>query len=104
MVGIWSPGRTLDDLEKEVILHAYKFYGYNKTKTASSLGIAIRTLDNKLEHYGDAGKRFGNPDGVRESENAGTQGTEIGNGAKSGVCMEPTSQIPKKQSMPMQKR
>lgn len=47
----WSPGRTLEDVEKDIILHAFKFYGYNKTRTAESLGIAIRTLDNKLAKY-----------------------------------------------------
>jgi len=43
--------RTLEDIEREVILHRYRFYAYNKTKTAQSLGIAIRTLDNKLAKY-----------------------------------------------------
>lgn len=48
---IWQPGRTLDDIEKEVILKALGFYQGNKTHTARSLGIAIRTLDNKLAKY-----------------------------------------------------
>lgn len=47
----WQPGQTLDDVEKEVILKAFSFYQGNKTQTAKSLGIAIRTLDNKLERY-----------------------------------------------------
>ena len=49
---MWQPGRKLEDVEKEVILSAYRFYNENKTRTASSLGIAIRTLDNKLAKYG----------------------------------------------------
>lgn len=55
----WTPGRTLADIEKEVILHAHRFYGFNKTKTAQSLGIAIRTLDARLAQYeaGDHGPR-----------------------------------------------
>lgn len=47
----WTPGITLESAEKEIIQQALKFYGRNKTQTADSLGIAIRTLDNKLEKY-----------------------------------------------------
>ncbi len=48
---VWSPGVKLDDIEKQVILKAYSHFGKNKTATANALGIAIRTLDNKLERY-----------------------------------------------------
>jgi hypothetical protein len=47
----WIPGMTLEALEKICILKAYSFYKNNKTITANSLGIAIRTLDTKLEKY-----------------------------------------------------
>ncbi len=47
----WSPGITLDAVEKMVILKAYYFFKCNKTATSSSLGISIRTLDTKLEKY-----------------------------------------------------
>lgn len=47
----WSPGVTIDEIEKQVILKAYKFYQSNKTTTAAALGIAKRTLDAKLEKY-----------------------------------------------------
>jgi len=47
----WQPGMKLDDLEKLVILHAFQFYEKNKTKTANALGIAVRTIDNKLLRY-----------------------------------------------------
>lgn len=47
----WQPGKTLEQVEKEAILAAYRFYDGNKTHTANSLGIAIRTLDNKLLRY-----------------------------------------------------
>lgn len=47
----WQPGQTLEIIEKEAIQKAYKFYNGNKTQTAASLGIAIRTLDSKLEKY-----------------------------------------------------
>lgn len=48
---IWFPGVTLADLEKKAILKALKFYDNNKTRTASALGISIRTLQNKLNEY-----------------------------------------------------
>jgi DNA-binding NtrC family response regulator len=50
-MNLWQPGRTLDEIEKEIILTALKYYQGNKTKTSQSLGIAIRTLDNKLLKY-----------------------------------------------------
>lgn len=48
---IWTPGMTLDQLERRVILQGFKFYRGNKTMTAQALGISVRTLDNKLELY-----------------------------------------------------
>lgn len=48
---VWQPGYTLEQMERDVILKAYRFYGNNKTKTAESLGIAVRTIDNKLAAY-----------------------------------------------------
>lgn len=42
---------NLEALEKQVILKAFRFYNNNKTATANSLGISIRTLDTKLERY-----------------------------------------------------
>lgn len=47
----WSPGMSLEVLEQLVIQKAYKHYQGNKTATANSLGIAIRTLDAKLDKY-----------------------------------------------------
>ena len=48
---IWTPGMSLENLEKQVVKKAFAFYGKNKTATSNSLGIAIRTLDAKLEQY-----------------------------------------------------
>lgn len=39
------------EMEKQVIERAYSHFKGNKTHTASSLGIAIRTLDAKLQTY-----------------------------------------------------
>ncbi len=54
---MWSPGVTLEMIEKQVILIAFRFYRGNKTQTAQSLGIAIRTLEAKLEKYEDDGEK-----------------------------------------------
>jgi two-component system response regulator HydG len=42
----------LDDVEKNHILRALAYHHGNKTKTAQSLGITIKTLYNKLHRYG----------------------------------------------------
>jgi DNA-binding NtrC family response regulator len=42
----------LEDVEKNHILRALTFNQGNKTKTAQSLGITIKTLYNKLHRYG----------------------------------------------------
>lgn len=48
---IWQPGMSLEQLEKEVITTAVRFYGDDKTKTALALGISVKTIYNKLEQY-----------------------------------------------------
>lgn len=47
----WQPGMTLEQAERMIIERAFRYYQYNKTHTARALGIAIRTLDNKLDSY-----------------------------------------------------
>jgi DNA-binding NtrC family response regulator len=41
----------LADLEKAAIINALKFHNGNKTKVAESLGITIKTIYNRIEHY-----------------------------------------------------
>ncbi len=48
---IFQPGMTLEELEKQAILCSFRFHRGNKTATSNALGIAIRTLDAKLEKY-----------------------------------------------------
>jgi two-component system response regulator FlrC len=51
----WSPGKTLDDIERNVILEALTYHQGNRTHTARALGISIRTLRNKLADYRSTG-------------------------------------------------
>ena len=46
---------TLHDIEKAAIFRALQFNDNNRTKTAESLGISIRTLRNKLREYREEG-------------------------------------------------
>ncbi len=43
---------TLHALEKKLILETFDAEAQNRTKTAASLGISVRTLRNKLHEYG----------------------------------------------------
>lgn len=47
----WQMGMTLEDSERRIIESCLAKMHGNKTKTAQMLGIAIRTLDNKLALY-----------------------------------------------------
>lgn len=47
---VWTPGTTLADVERQVILTAFSHYKIKNT-TAAALGIGIRTLDEKLKQY-----------------------------------------------------
>ena len=45
-------GQTIDDVEKTLIVRTLQACGGNKTKTARTLGISVRTVRNKLNEYG----------------------------------------------------
>jgi DNA-binding NtrC family response regulator len=56
--GIYLPSEsTIGEAERILILHTLKKCGNNKTKTAKSLDISVRTLRNKLKEYRMAGVR-----------------------------------------------
>lgn len=48
----YSVNLPLDEIERSHILRSLAFHQGNKTKTAHSLGITIKTLYNKLHRYG----------------------------------------------------
>lgn len=112
----WSPGVTLENIEKQVILMAFRFYRGNKTTTANSLGIAIRTLDNKLEKYeadGKAEKERQDDESAKRTEFLKRQrgnvqfnpqnGSDVF-GPSAGIHTQPATEIPSEQDMPMPKR
>jgi len=68
----WQPGQTLGDMEKAIICFALRYYENNKTKTASSLGVSVRTIDNKLAKYEGREKKSATSNGA----NTDAEGTE----------------------------
>lgn len=82
---MWQPGVTLEQLEKETIYKALKFFNNNKVHTARALGISERTLYNKLELY------EGNANANSSQE------------TKLGIQLEPAQEISAKQSVPLRK-
>lgn len=51
-------GRTVSDVEKELILNTLEHCLWNRTHAATILGISIRTLRNKLKLYTDEGTQI----------------------------------------------
>jgi two-component system response regulator FlrC len=61
-------GRTVGDVERDLILETLQHTLGNRTHAATILGISIRTLRNKLRQYGDEGIAVPPPSaGVAES-------------------------------------
>lgn len=83
----WTPGVTLDEIEKQAVKYALHYFGGNKTATARALGIATRTLDYKLERWNGTVKA-----------DAHLQDTET------GLPMESSDENSEKQSLPVRKR
>lgn len=124
----WAPGVTLDAIEKQVILMAFRFYRGNKTATSNALGIAIRTLDNKLDRYmaenlADIERQNRERKDRTEflkRQRGGHPATDIGNGETpatdstpagadvpknhTGFRVEPTHKAPEKHAVPVSQR
>lgn len=47
----FSPGMTISEAERLLIMRTLEFTGQNRTRAAELLGISIRTLRNKLNEY-----------------------------------------------------
>lgn len=114
----WTPGIKLAEIEKEIILKAYKFCSDNKTTTARMLGLDIKTLRAKIEKYDKEKEEEIKRDELRRKLNEDFQRKsrglppihfpEIkksdGNKTNEGVCMESSSNYREKQSVPLQER
>ena len=52
----FTVGSTLEDVERELIYAALRYFGGNKQRAAQSLGISLKTVYNRLNKYagGDA--------------------------------------------------
>lgn len=112
----WSPGVTLDQIEKEVILRAFAHFHKNKSATAKALGITVKTLDNKFERYEEETKIQEAADEQRKADrqsalnrSRGIPGVPQFDTAASPQAvtwngMESTSHPAKEQSMPMPQR
>ena len=61
---VWS-GRTVAEVERDLILDTLDHCLGNRTHAANILGISIRTLRNKLREYGDAGLQVAQPGETR---------------------------------------
>jgi DNA-binding NtrC family response regulator len=60
-------GRTVADVERDLILETLDHVLGNRTHAANILGISIRTLRNKLNQYSDEGTFVPGPGEVRKS-------------------------------------
>jgi hypothetical protein len=129
---IWQPGMSLEFLERLAIFEAMKFFQNNKSATARALGIAPRTLDNKLEKYaaddkerekfdqqqranresllqrqrnGALADSGGNSSQAGSNQNGQEARKETpGNGAQSGMDAQPAAKISPQQSVPLSQR
>jgi len=63
-------GRTVADVERDLILETLKHCFGNRTHAANILGISIRTLRNKLNEYADDGMPVPPPGGSAEVRGA----------------------------------
>ncbi len=121
----WSPGVTIEAMEKHVILAAFSFYRSVKTTTANSLGISVRTLEAKLEKYEkakkesevDSGKhaerhrqelhyaRFGGRPTVAVAKTAKKPDAgKNGPSPNEGIRTQPAASVSEKQPVPMPER
>lgn len=113
---MWSPGVTLEAIEKQVILKASDHFRNNKTQTAAALGISIRTLDAKLLQYFDEAKKEVDDESERrqqrEAHLARSRGPTTGydtnapvsHKADAGIRQEPIANTPAKPSVPVPER
>lgn len=108
----WSPGVSLEMIEKQVILKAWHWYRGNKTQCSISLGINIRTLERKLDEYEKqetARRDQESTETIKRAEALdrarGIVRNESGEtrilGTYSGVQEQPAFEVPAQQPLPL---
>lgn len=107
----WNPGMKLEVLEQIAIERAYVFFRKNKTATANSLGISIRTLDNKLEKYSELAslENIQNEERKQDRENQLARARsgytpQAVEGSGSGLRVESSSNFSAQQSLSVSER
>lgn len=114
----WTPGLTLEEMEKQVILTALKFYQGNKTQTSIALGVSVRTIDTKLEKYESDRLKFEETEKQRRIDQSATLARLRGGqpytdaskpgqgvlGANSGMLVEPAADAAAEHAVPMPQR
>lgn len=79
---MWQPGMTLEQLERETIIAALRFYQGSRVRTARALGMGQRTLTNKINLYRKQGETVPPPypgesdEGQRESASESRPGRQ----------------------------
>jgi two-component system, response regulator FlrC len=63
-------GRTIAEVERDLILETLRHCLGNRTRTAAILGISIRTLRNKLNDYAAKGAAIPRPGAELEQPNS----------------------------------
>ena len=47
-----APGRTISEMERQLIMRTLEHFTGNKRQAAKALGISLKTLYNRLNDYG----------------------------------------------------
>ena len=95
----WYHGMTLEEMEQIIIMRSLQIHMGNKTKTAESLGISIRTIDNKLEKYEEL-KRAGE----KRTQDREIKAREHLLQAQGRTDVEPTAEVTAQHSVPLRQR
>jgi DNA-binding NtrC family response regulator len=53
---IWRPGMTMEDAERSILWQALTHYCGSKRKTARAIGLAEKTVRNKVYQYPELSK------------------------------------------------
>lgn len=64
-------GRTVEEVERELILSTLAHHGGNRTHAAGALGISLRTLRNKIQAYAALGIAVPEPQARNSAEGSG---------------------------------